>query len=53
MANNKDWSTKDDMELLAKLVALFGVQRGTDWFFVWTLIKLAVIIGFLVYCFCR
>ena len=53
MAENKDWDEKDEMEMFARLVALFGVKKGTDYYFVWTLIKLAVIIGFLVYFFCR
>ena len=52
MADDTHDSNKEDMKLLAELVALFGVKKGTDWYFVYTVIKLIAIIGFLVYCIC-
>ena len=53
MADTNDWSSKDDMGIFAELVALFGVKRGSDWFFVWNIIKLIFIIIFLAYCLCH
>ncbi len=52
MADDDNSGVSGDMKLLAQLVALFGVKKGTDWFVIWSIIKLAILIGFLVWCFC-
>ena len=52
MADNDNSGAGSEMKLLAELVALFGAKKGTDWYLFILLVKVIVVVGFLVWCFC-
>jgi hypothetical protein len=50
MGDNRRSSAEEDMKQFATLVALFGPKKGSDIYFVFTIIKLVAIAAWLYWC---